>query len=115
VDNSVVNVSHFALTHCPLWSFIKLTKKWPDFFQQTAKPPETVDEVVEILTPILGADEKTTIEAIREEDLTDLHFELGMAISNAFGLHEPGSQLSVSCGAAHPDDESEMAVKMLWR
>jgi hypothetical protein len=92
-----------------------LTKNWPDLFQQHAKPPESVDEAIDRLMSILGAEEKATIAAMREENLIDLHFGLGMAIRNAFGLHEPGSQLLTSCGVAHPDDASEIFVKMLWR
>jgi hypothetical protein len=92
-----------------------LTKNWPDFLQQNVKPPETVAEAVDRLIAILDDDQKATISAMREEDLIDLHFGLGMAIRNAFGLHEPGGKLLASCDAAHPDDASEMMVKMLWR
>jgi len=92
-----------------------LTKNWPELFQQHAKPPETVNEAVDRLMSILDDEHKAAIAAMREEDLIDLHFGLGMAIRNAFGLHEPGSQLLASCGVAHPDDASEMIVKMLWR
>jgi hypothetical protein len=69
-----------------------LTKNWPDLFQQHAKPPETVDEAVDQLVVILDDKQKAAIAAMREEDLIDLHFGLGMAIRNAFGLHEPGSK-----------------------
>jgi hypothetical protein len=91
-----------------------LTKNWPDLFRQHARPPESLDEAVVRLMTILDEDQKAIIAAMREEDLIDLHFGLGMAIRNAFGLHEPGSQLLASCGVAQPDDASEMIVKMLW-
>jgi hypothetical protein len=91
-----------------------LTKNWTDLFQQHAKPPETVDEAVNRLMAILDGEQKVVIAAMREEDLIDLHFGLGMAIRNAFGLHEPGSKLLASCGVVQPDDASEMIVKMLW-
>jgi len=92
-----------------------LTKNWPDLFQQHAKPPETMDEAIDRLMEILDDEQKATIAAMSEEDLIDLHFGLGMAIRNAFGLHEPGGQLLASCGVAQPDDASEVIVKMLWR
>lgn len=92
-----------------------MTKNWPDLFRQHARPPESLDEAVVRLMTILDEDQKAIIAAMREEDLIDLHFGLGMAIRNAFGLHEPGSQLLTSCGVAHPDDASEIFVKMLWR
>ncbi len=81
-----------------------MNKNWPDFFQQHVEPPETVDEAIERLIAILGDDEKATIAAMREEDPIDLHFGLGLAIRNAFGLHEPGNRLLASRGVAHPDD-----------
>jgi hypothetical protein len=92
-----------------------LTKNWTDLFQQHAKPPESLDEAIKRLMAILDEEQKATISAMREEDLIDLHFGLGMAIRNAFGLHEPGGKLLASSNAAHPDDASEMMVKMLWR
>jgi hypothetical protein len=90
-----------------------LTKNWPALFQQHAKPPETVDEAVNRLMAILDGEQKVVIAAMREEDLIDLHFGLGMAIRNAFGLHEPGSKLLASCGVAHPDDASGAIIQAL--
>jgi hypothetical protein len=110
VDKSVVNWSNFALTHCPLSSFIKLTKNWPDLFQQHAKPPETVDEAVDQLVVILDGEQKATLAAMREEDLIDLHFSLGMAIRNAFGLHTPDSKLKVSFGPLIQADDVSMEI-----
>jgi hypothetical protein len=115
VDKSVVKGSHFALTHCPLWSFIKLIKNWPALFQQHAKPPETVDEAVDQLVVILDGEQKAAIAVMREEDLIDLHFSLGMAIRNAFGLHTPDSKLKVSFGPhIQADDISVEIINKLW-
>jgi hypothetical protein len=47
---------------------------------------------------------------MQEEDLIDLHFSLGMAIWNVFGLHEPGRKLLASCGVEHPDDASGVST-----
>jgi hypothetical protein len=92
-----------------------LIKNWPALFQQHAKPPETVDKAVDQLVVILDGEQKATLAAMREEDLIDLHFSLGMAIRNAFRLHEPGSQLLASCGVAQPDDASEVIIRELWK
>ncbi|WP_370869898.1 DUF6794 domain-containing protein [Methylobacter sp.] len=49
------------------------------------------------------------------------HFGLGMAIRNAFGLHEQGSKLLASCNnnelynSVHPDDASGMVILALWQ
>lgn len=40
---------------------------------------------------------------ILEDELIDLHFSLGMAIQNAFGLHVPWSELLASCDVMPPD------------
>jgi hypothetical protein len=88
-----------------------LTKNWPDFI----RPPETVDEAVDRLMVILEDEHKAVIASLREEDLIDLHFDLGLAIRNAFGLHEPGNKLLASCGIAHPDDAAGTIIKVLWR
>jgi hypothetical protein len=92
-----------------------LTKNWPDLFQQHAKPPETVDEAVDRLMSILDDRQKVTIATMREKDLIDLHFGLGMAIRNAFGLHSPDSKLKVSCGPLiQADDISAEIIYKLW-
>lgn len=64
---------------------------------------------------ILEDEHKAVIASLREEDLIDLHFDLGLAIRNAFGLHEPGNKLLASCGIAHPDDAAGTIIKVLWR
>ncbi|MGZ8187832.1 MAG: DUF6794 domain-containing protein [Methylosarcina sp.] len=91
-----------------------MTENWPDLFRQITRPPETVAETIDWLMDILDDEEKASFAAMREEELINLHFSLGLAIRNAFGLHEPESKLLASCGMAHPDVASEMIVKMLW-
>jgi len=114
VDKPVFNLSHFPLTALPLWSEVKLIKNWPDFLQENSRVPETVDEAVDRLMMVLDGEQKIAIAAMPKNDLIDLHFSLGMAIRNAFGLHEPGSKLLAACGVAHPDDASGMIVDALW-
>ena len=91
-----------------------MAKNWSDYFLQNTNLPETVDEAVERLMAILENDAKSEIRSMTEDDLIDLHFSLGMAIRNAFGLHEPGSKLLASCGVVHPDDASGVIIRELW-
>ena len=77
-----------------------MTKNWPTFLQDNSRVPETVDEAVDRLMMILDGEQKIAIAVMQEEDLIDLHFSLGMAIRNAFGLHEPRSKLLASCRRA---------------
>lgn len=64
---------------------------------------------------ILSGEEKLMIAMMPEDDLIDLHFGLGLAIRNAFGLHESGSGLLSSCGTSHPDDALDVIILNLWR
>jgi hypothetical protein len=91
-----------------------LSKNWPELLQQHTKPPESLDEAIDRLMTILDDEQKAAIVEMREEDLIDLHFGLGMAIRNAFGLHEPGSQLLAACNVAQPDDASDTIIENLW-
>jgi hypothetical protein len=83
-----------------------LAKNWTTFLQGNFGLSETVDEAVERLMSILEDEHKVALAIMQEEDLMDLHFSLGMAIRNVFGLHEPGRKLLASCGVEHPDDAS---------
>lgn len=90
-----------------------MTKNWPDLIQHDIRQPETVAEAVDRLMIVLDGEHKATIAAMQEDDLVDLHFGLGLAIRNAFGLHEPGSKLLVSCEVAHPDDAAGAIIQVL--
>jgi hypothetical protein len=47
--------------------------------------------------------------------LINLHFSLGIAIRNAFGLHNADSKLLASSDiATHPDDVSGVIIKAFW-
>lgn len=92
-----------------------MSKTWPDFFRQHAKPPESLDEAVDRLMSILDDEQKTAIAGMREENLIDLHFGLGLAIRNAFELHAPKSKLKVSFGPSiQADDISAEIINKLW-
>ena len=98
-----------------------MIKSWTDNFQQNFQLPETIDEAVDRLMMVLVGEQKIAIAAMQEEDLINLHFSLGMAIRNAFGLHDADSKLLASCNpnesynATHPDDVSGVIIQALWR
>jgi len=91
-----------------------MTDNWIDSFKRDLRPPETVDEAVDKLLLILSDEQKNEIRALKEDDLIDLHFGLGMEIRNAFGLHDLGSKLLADCGTKNPDDGAGVVVKALW-
>lgn len=74
----------------------------------------TVGEAVERLMFLLSGEEKLMIAMMQEDDLIDLRLGLGLAVRNAFGLHDSGSKLLSSCGTCHPDDASDLIIKALW-
>ena len=69
-------------------------------------------------------EQKIAIATLQEDELFNLHFSLGMAIRNAFGPHTADSKLVASLNntlhpgalynSVHPDDASEVIVKVLW-
>ena len=64
---------------------------------------------------VLDDKQKIALATLQEDDLIYLHFSLGMAIRNAFGLHHADSKLLASCNTViHPDDVSELIIKALW-
>ncbi|MCD2451114.1 hypothetical protein GO003_011990 [Methylicorpusculum oleiharenae] len=91
-----------------------MTKIWPTFLQDNSRYPETFADAVDRLIEFLSGEEKLAIAGMPEEDLIDLHFNLGMTFRNAFGLHGEGSKLLDYCvqtlhpgtsyNSVHPDD-----------
>ena len=115
VDKPVSNLSYYPATHDNCWSEVKLTTNWPTFLQDNFKLPETVDEAVDRLMIVLDDEQKIALATLQEDDLINLHFSLGMAVSNAFWLHHADSKLLASCNTAiHTDDVSEVIIKALW-
>ena len=90
-----------------------MTKNWSASFQHNFQPPETVVEAVDRLMMILDGEQKLALATMTEEDLIDLHFSLGLAIRNAFGLYGPGSKLLADCGVVHPDDAAGIIIQAL--
>ena len=57
-----------------------------------AGQPETVADAVKLLLSVLNNEQKSNIAAMKEGDLIDLHFSLGLAIRNAFGSDDSDSK-----------------------
>ena len=115
VNKPVSNLSYYPATHDNCWSEVKLTTNWPIFLQDNFKLPETVDEAVDRLMMVLDDEQKIALATLQEDDLINLHFSLGMAVRNAFGLHHVDSKLLAFCNTAiHPVDVSGLIIKALW-
>ena len=91
-----------------------MTNNWADIFLKNTMPPETVDEAVELLMTVLEDRHKMLLAIMREDELIDLHFGLGLSIRNAFRLHDADSTLLRDCGSDNPDDTSAVIIKALW-
>jgi len=88
---------------------------WSNQLENITSAPKTVDEAVNRLINVLDDEHKQFIATMREDDLIDLHFSLGIEIRNAFGLHDQGSPLLKSLGLfVHPDDASGVIITKLW-
>ena len=90
-----------------------MINNWLDSFDLDMQLPETVAEAVDRLLLVLSEEQKAEIAAMQEDDLIDLHFTLGLAIRNAFGLHDSGSKLLADCGTPHPDDGAGVIIAVL--
>jgi len=89
----------------------------PSYSEQIKKivsTPETVSEAVNFLMAVLNDGQKNEIAALQEDELFDLHFTLGLAIRNAFGLHDLKSPLFIDCNVEHPDDSAGVIIQQLW-
>lgn len=92
-----------------------MTEIWSALSSEILQPPRTVAEAVDRLLLIMHDTERRAVASAEEDELIEFHFFLGVAIRNAFGLHNPGSNLAVACGnGIHPDDASGVIFRALW-
>lgn len=56
--------------------------------------PTNVDEAVDRLLVVVSAEDQAKIAQTSESELIDLHFGLGLAVRNAFGLHDRGKSIT---------------------
>lgn len=78
------------------------------------QPPSTLDEAVDRLLLILTPEEQLQIAVLKQDDLINLHFSLGLEIRNAFGLHYAESKLLKVCGTDQADGASMVILEALW-
>jgi hypothetical protein len=84
-------------------------------------PPKTVEEAVDRLIDELSLKDKTTIGNLGEDELINLHINLGEYIRNEFGLWSGNKDLLSSCCAiakmdkVHEDTASTIIIEELWK
>ena len=99
-----------------------LTRKEPLVVDggKTKDWPKSVSEAVDRLVTNLNLKDKAGISGMQPSDLDELHFTLGMYITDNFGLWTGNYTLQRSCmqllGAKEiiPDEASAVIIKKLW-
>jgi hypothetical protein len=88
---------------------IMLSKPVPDW-------PRTIDEAVDRILAKLTDVQKDELRKAPASDLDSLHFGLGAAIRNEFGLWAGNTDLLAACGSPdmHPDAASSVIVRAVW-
>ena len=78
--------------------------------------PKSIEKATEILIEALDENNLNVIKNMKEDDLWQLHMNLGQGIRNSMGLWGDNKALLKSCGSEdmHPDDASTAIVKFLW-
>jgi uncharacterized protein DUF6794 len=89
--------------------------------------PESVEEAIELLHRLVGAEQGNRLATVPEQDLVFEHLGLALAIRQAFGLWEGNVKLMENCAKAmgylgkrtadlpHPDDVSMYLLRRLWQ
>ena len=84
-------------------------------------PPQTVEEAVERLVGELSLKDRTTLGNLAEDELINLHINLGEYIRNEFGLWSGNKDLMASCctiaetDKIHEDTASTIIIEELWK
>ncbi len=84
------------------------------------KRPATVDEAVDLLIAELSFGDRTIIANMKERDLRDLDFAIGIRVKGEFGLRNGNKELLQSCcsesgqPSIDPDLASAFIIKRLW-
>jgi hypothetical protein len=75
-----------------------------------------VDEAAAWLALHLNAEEVRRLARMSQDDLSSLHYELGVFIRNSFGMWGDNRDLLESCGspAMHPDSASAILIESVW-
>lgn len=88
---------------------------WSSIHRDVLQSPVTVAEAVARLLLVLEEKDQLTIAAMEPNNLIDLHFGLGLAIRNAYDLHNPDNPLLIECDTSHPDDAALLIIHALWQ
>jgi hypothetical protein len=75
--------------------------------------PQSIQQAVDILLVVLTEKQLTDIAAMKEHELTNLHFSIGMWIRNQFGLWSANEALLKDTGAFDPDSASSVIIDAL--
>jgi len=79
--------------------------------------PSSVDEALKVLADIILEEDLVRIAGMNDEELSSMHFGLGMAVRNQFCLWDNDSPLMADMvariGQVHPDDASFELIRML--
>ena len=92
----------------------------PDTKRKPAKLPKTVDQAVDRLIDELSLKDRTTLGNLAEDELINLHINLGEYIRNEFGLWSGNDDLMSSCctiaktDKIHEDTASTIIIEALW-
>ncbi len=73
--------------------------------------PTTVDAAVRLLMSMVDESEQVKIAAMNVDDLSSLHFGLGMWIRNNMGFYSGNTQLLKGTGETEPDDASMVIIR----
>ena len=82
--------------------------------------PKNVQDIADRVLTNMSEKDKETFKDMTEDDLSVLHFGLGMYVRNNFGLWSGNDKLLKSCSAddtyspKHPDDVSMEIIKVAW-
>jgi hypothetical protein len=77
--------------------------------------PRSLQAAVDQLLADLDAESLQRLREMPEEDLCQLHFDLGMGIRNGFGLWAGNRELLAECGTDDADVASGVIVGRLWQ
>ena len=97
----------------------QIALKHPEI-DRASSPPKTVEEAVDRLIGELSLKDRTTISNLTEDELINLHINLGEYIRNEFGLWFANKNLMASCctiaklDKIHEDTASTIIIEELW-
>ena len=77
--------------------------------------PATVEAAVRLLQALVPGNEQAKIAAMKEDELSALHFGLGHWVRNNLGLWGGNSMLLQATGESNADDASGVIIRAYWQ